>query len=86
MGPVVGRRRSSVRGDAGASQAVSGADRGKIAQQRDAVVPKRVRVASGITAGGQLQVDWRDDGVWLTGPVARVFDGWLPSDLLAAHA
>ncbi len=36
--------------------------------------------------GGRLQVDWRDDGVWLTGPVARVFDGWLPSDLLAAHA
>jgi len=36
--------------------------------------------------GGLLEVDWRDDGVWLTGPVARVFDGWLSPDLLAAHA
>lgn len=36
--------------------------------------------------GGQLQVDWREDGVWLTGPVARVFDGWLSSTFLATHA
>ena len=34
--------------------------------------------------GGVLQVDWRDDGVWLTGPVAHVFDGWLTPDHLAA--
>jgi len=33
--------------------------------------------------GGTLRVDWRDDGVWLTGPVARVFDGWLAADLTA---
>jgi diaminopimelate epimerase len=32
-----------------------------------------------------LEVDWRDDGVWLTGPVAHVFDGWLTPDYLAAH-
>ncbi len=25
--------------------------------------------------GGTLAVDWRDDGVWMTGPVAHVFDG-----------
>ncbi len=34
--------------------------------------------------GGLLEVDWRDDGVWLTGPVARVFDGLLPADYVAA--
>ena len=34
--------------------------------------------------GGVLLVDWRDDGVWLTGPVAHVFDGWLTPDHLAA--
>jgi diaminopimelate epimerase len=28
--------------------------------------------------GGDLVADWRDDGVWLTGPVARVFEGKLP--------
>ncbi len=35
--------------------------------------------------GGVLEVDWRDDGVWLTGPVARVFDGMLSADFVAAH-
>ncbi len=38
------------------------------------------------TDGGVLQVDWRDDGVWLTGPVAHVFDGWLTPVWLAAMA
>jgi diaminopimelate epimerase len=36
--------------------------------------------------GGTLEVDWRDDGVWLTGPVARVFDGVLSPAYVAAHA
>jgi diaminopimelate epimerase len=35
--------------------------------------------------GGELEVDWRDDGVWLTGPVARVFDGVLSAGYVAAH-
>lgn len=35
--------------------------------------------------GGTLAVDWQADGVWLTGPVARVFDGVLSPDFLAAH-
>ena len=25
--------------------------------------------------GGQIDIDWRDDGVWMTGPTAHVFDG-----------
>ena len=25
--------------------------------------------------GGTIQIDWRDDGVWMTGPTAHVFDG-----------
>ncbi len=29
--------------------------------------------------GGDIAVDWRDDGVWMTGPTAHVFDGvWHP--------
>ncbi|MEY4984316.1 MAG: hypothetical protein RIR62_2582 [Pseudomonadota bacterium] len=36
--------------------------------------------------GGRLEIDWRDDGVWMTGPVAHVFDGWLTPDFVAAHA
>lgn len=35
--------------------------------------------------GGTLEVDWREDGVWLTGPVARVFDGVLTTDYIAAN-
>lgn len=35
--------------------------------------------------GGQLLVDWRDDGVWLSGPVARVFDGRLDAGWIAAR-
>lgn len=27
--------------------------------------------------GGTLQIDWRDDGVWMTGPTVHVFDGVL---------
>ena len=25
--------------------------------------------------GGQIEIDWREDGVWMTGPTAHVFDG-----------
>lgn len=35
--------------------------------------------------GGVLEIDWRDDGVWMTGPVAHVFDGVLAQAFLDAH-
>ena len=35
--------------------------------------------------GGVLEVDWRDDGVWLTGPVAHVYDGWLSADFIGQN-
>ncbi|MEM8592724.1 MAG: diaminopimelate epimerase, partial [Pseudomonadota bacterium] len=34
--------------------------------------------------GGTLEIDWRDDGVWMAGPTAHVFDGTLTADYLAA--
>ena len=34
--------------------------------------------------GGTLTVDWREDGVWMTGPVALVFEGVLSPDWLEA--
>ena len=34
--------------------------------------------------GGQLLVDWRDDGVWMTGPTAHVFSGVLTAAFLEA--
>jgi diaminopimelate epimerase len=36
--------------------------------------------------GGLLETDWRDDGVWLTGPVAEVFEATLSPSFLAAGA
>ncbi len=32
--------------------------------------------------GGRIDIDWRDDGVWMTGPTAHVFDGTLTPDFL----
>jgi diaminopimelate epimerase len=32
--------------------------------------------------GGTLEIDWRDDGVWMTGPSAHVFTGSLTSAFL----
>ncbi|MDR0808511.1 MAG: diaminopimelate epimerase [Gemmobacter sp.] len=32
--------------------------------------------------GGVLEIDWRADGVWMAGPVARVFDGVIPPAFL----
>ncbi|RAP39769.1 diaminopimelate epimerase [Rhodovulum viride] len=33
--------------------------------------------------GGELQIDWRADGVWMTGPTAHVFDGVFTTPFLA---
>ena len=32
--------------------------------------------------GGELQIDWRDDGVWMTGPTTLVFEGRLSAEFL----
>ncbi len=34
--------------------------------------------------GGALAIDWRDDGVWMTGPTALVFEGTLSPEFLAS--
>ncbi len=36
--------------------------------------------------GGTLEVDWRDDGVWMAGPTAHVFDGVLTPAFLSRYA
>ena len=36
--------------------------------------------------GGALEIDWREDGVWMAGPTAHVFDGVLTSEFLAQYA
>lgn len=34
--------------------------------------------------GGDIHVDWRDDGVWMTGPTAHVFSGTLTAAFVEA--
>ena len=33
------------------------------------------RAVTVILDGGEIGIDWREDGVWMTGPTAHVFDG-----------
>ncbi len=34
--------------------------------------------------GGEIAIDWREDGVWMTGPTAHVFTGTLTPEFLEA--
>lgn len=43
-----------------------------VAAARRGLTGRRVTVN---VPGGQLEIDWREDGVWMTGPTAHVFDG-----------
>lgn len=58
----------------------SGACATAVAAHRRGLTGRRVRIEAD---GGQLEVDWRADGVWLTGPVAHVFEGTLSAEFLA---
>ncbi|MEE4120915.1 MAG: diaminopimelate epimerase [Paracoccaceae bacterium] len=54
-----------------------------VAAARRGLTGSKVRVE---VDGGTLHVDWRDDGVWMTGATAHVFDGVLTAAFLAAIA
>jgi diaminopimelate epimerase len=50
-----------------------------VAAARRGLTGRRVRV---ILDGGEIEIDWREDGVWMTGPTAHVFDGTLTAAFL----
>ncbi|MEW9920023.1 diaminopimelate epimerase [Marimonas sp. MJW-29] len=50
-----------------------------VASARRGLTGRNVRID---LDGGTLQVDWREDGVWMIGPTAHVFDGVLTGDFL----
>ena len=54
-----------------------------VAAARRGLTGRRVSVH---VDGGVLGIDWREDGVWMTGPTAHVFDGVLTPAFLAAIA
>ncbi|WP_238371825.1 diaminopimelate epimerase [Heliomarina baculiformis] len=58
-------------GSSSCATAVAAARRGLTGRKVDIVLD-----------GGELQVDWREDGVWMTGPTAHVFYGVLTPEFL----
>ncbi|WP_416914997.1 MAG: diaminopimelate epimerase [Roseicyclus sp.] len=52
-----------------------------VAAARRGLTGRKVRIT---LDGGDILIDWRDDGVWMTGPTALVFEGYLSPDWLAA--
>lgn len=57
----------------------SGACASLVAASRRNLCARKVSIDAD---GGTLGVDWRSDGVWLTGPTAHVFDAVITSEFL----
>lgn len=57
----------------------SGACATAVAAHRRGLTGRRVTLD---LDGGVLEIDWREDGVWMTGPTALVFAGHLSQDFL----
>ena len=52
-----------------------------VASARRGLTDKTVRID---LDGGRIDIDWRDDGVWMTGPTAHVFSGQFTPDFLGS--
>lgn len=52
-----------------------------VAAARRGLTGRKVTIA---LDGGTISIDWRNDGVWMTGPTAHVFDAVLTADFLGA--
>ena len=52
-----------------------------VAAARRGLTGRQVRID---LDGGTLEIDWREDGVWMMGPTAHVFSGTLTQDWLDA--
>jgi diaminopimelate epimerase len=61
----------------------SGACAAAVVTARRGLTGRRITVR---LDGGELEIDWRADGVWMTGPTTLVFEGRLAADFLAALA
>ena len=80
LGPDAIRLRIWERGTGITLACGSGACATAVAAHLKGLTGRRVRLD---VDGGTLWVDWRDDGVWLSGPVAHVFDGVFAPTVLA---
>lgn len=57
----------------------SGACAAAVVAYRKGLTDRKVEVR---LDGGNLTIDWRDDGVWMMGPAAHVFSGTLSAEFL----
>ncbi len=57
----------------------SGACAATVVAHRKGLTDRKVEVR---LDGGNLTIDWRDDGVWMTGPAMHVFSGTLTAEFL----
>ncbi|MBP7243499.1 diaminopimelate epimerase [Amaricoccus sp.] len=57
----------------------SGACAAAVVTARRGLTDRRVAVR---LDGGELGIDWREDGVWMTGPTALVYEGRIAPELL----
>ncbi|MGI3170156.1 diaminopimelate epimerase [Pseudooceanicola sp. C21-150M6] len=57
----------------------SGACAAAVAAHQRGLTDRHIRME---VDGGWLELDWREDGVWMTGPVAHVFDAVLTAEWL----
>ena len=61
----------------------SGACAAVVASHRKGLINPRAEV---VLDGGTLQIDWRDDGVWMGGETALIFRGVLSRDFMEGFA
>lgn len=59
----------------------SGACATAVAAAQRGLTDRKMRIE---VDGGWLEIDWREDGVWMTGPTVHVFDATLTQDFLDA--
>jgi diaminopimelate epimerase len=81
VGPDAIRMRIWERGAGVTCASGSGSCASAVTAVRRGLTGRKVNVH---TDGGVLQIDWRDDGVWMTGPTMVVFEGRLSAQFLAA--
>ncbi|MFK7868654.1 MAG: diaminopimelate epimerase [Roseobacter sp.] len=54
-----------------------------VAAARNGLTGKHVQI---VLDGGEIEVEWREDGVWMTGPTAHVFSGRLARDFMESFS
>ncbi len=80
LSPTKLRQRTWERGAGETLACGSGACAVAVAAHRKGLTGRHVEIE---LKGGTLEIDWQEDGVWMTGPTELVFEGRLSPEFLA---